>query len=137
MSLSDWDLDLRDGQAGEGMVANLLSLETIEVKTDRRWVETGNIYIETECWYNKSQTWEPSGIRVSKASHWAYVLENSVIIVPTEMLREMLWESPYKTPIECNIEPNPSKGFLITPANLLEYVRKHHAEKPNQNHGMV
>lgn len=134
MSLSDWDLDLRDGLAGEATVASLLQSETVEVKTDRRWYETGNIYIETECWYNKSQTWEPSGIRVSKATHWAYVLEDSVIIVPTERLREMLWESEFKTPINCNIPPNPSRGYLITPANLLEYIRKSHAEEKSQPH---
>lgn len=121
MSLSDWDLDLRDGQAGESMVANLLSLETIEVKTDRRWYQTGNIYIETECWYNNSQSWEPSGIRVSKASHWAYVLEDSVIIVPTDRLREVVWKS--QRPIMCNIPPNPSKGYLLTPAEIFESIR--------------
>jgi hypothetical protein len=74
MKKSDWDIDLRDGLLGESIVANLLSIQTIEVKRDRRWWETGNIYIETECFYQSSGQYEPSGIRVTKASHWAIVL---------------------------------------------------------------
>ena len=55
MKDSNWDLDLRAGLSGESKVADLLSLDTVEVKTDRRWWETGNVYIETECWYQSSQ----------------------------------------------------------------------------------
>lgn len=121
MKDSNWDLDLRDGQAGESMVADLLSLDTVEVKTDRRWWETGNVYIETECWYQSSQSWQPSGIRVTKATHWALVLEDTVLIVPTARLRESVWTSG--RPITCNIPPNPSRGYLITPAALLNFVR--------------
>ena len=122
MKDSNWDIDLRDGQAGESMVADLLSLDTVEVKTDRRWWETGNVYIETECWYQSSQSWEPSGIRVTKATHWALVLEDTVLIVPTARLRESVWSSG--RPITCNIPPNPSRGYLMTPAALLDFIRK-------------
>lgn len=121
MKDSNWDLDLRDGQAGESMVADLLSLDTVEVKTDRRWWETGNVYIETECWYQSSQSWQPSGIRVTKATHWALVLEDTVLIVPTARLRESVWTSG--RPITCNIPPNPSRGYLITPIALLGFIR--------------
>ena len=121
MKDSNWDLDLRAGLSGESKVADLLSLDTVEVKTDRRWWETGNVYIETECWYQSSQSWEPSGIRVTKATHWAFVLEDTVLIVPTERLRENVWTNG--RPIECNIPPNPSRGYLITPVALLAFVR--------------
>jgi len=121
MKDSNWDLDLRAGLTGESKVADLLSLDTVEVKTDRRWHETGNLYIETECYYQASQSWEPSGIRVSKATHWAFVLEDSVLIVPTHRLKEVVWEST--RPITCNIPPNPSRGYLVTPAVLLEHIK--------------
>ena len=65
MKNSNWDLDLRAGEAGEMKLADLLSMDTIEVKTDRRWHETGNLYIETECFQQSTQTWEDSGISVS------------------------------------------------------------------------
>jgi hypothetical protein len=121
MKDSNWDLDLRDGMLGESKIADLLRLDTVEVKTDRRWKDTGNLYIETECFYQASQSWEPSGIRVTKATHWAFVLEDSVLIIPTHRLKEVVWES--NRPITCNIPPNPSRGYLVTPGALLEHVR--------------
>lgn len=121
MKDSNWDLDLRAGEAGESKVADLLSLDTVEVKTDRRWWETGNVYIETECWYQSSQSWEPSGLRVTKATHWAFVLEDTVLIVPTAQLKEVVWQ--VGRPITCNIPPNPSRGYLITPIALLGFIR--------------
>lgn len=121
MKDSNWDLDLRAGEAGESKVADLLSLDTVEVKTDRRWWETGNVYIETECWYQSSQSWGPSGIRVTKATHWSFVLEDTVLIVPTARLKEAVWT--IGRPIECNIPPNPSRGYLVTPIALLGFIR--------------
>ena len=51
---SNWDIDLRYGKIGEQYVENLLTnVETVEVKRDKRWIETGNIYIETQCWSDK------------------------------------------------------------------------------------
>jgi hypothetical protein len=122
MKNSNWDLDLRAGEMGESRVADLLSLDTVEVKTDRRWYETGNIYIETECFYQASQSWEPSGIRVSKATHWAFVLEDSVLIVPLHRLKEAVWE--IGKPITCDIPPNPSRGYLVTPAQILGHIKQ-------------
>ena len=92
MKDSNWDLDLRAGLEGESRVADLLSLDTVEVKTDRRWLDTGNLYIETECFQQSTQTWEPSGIRTTKATHWAFVLEDSVLIVPLFRLSEAVYD---------------------------------------------
>jgi hypothetical protein len=121
MKDSNWDLDLRAGLTGESRVADLLSLDTVEVKTDRRWRDTSNIYIETECYYVTDNAWKPSGIRVSKATHWAFVLEDTVLIVPLYRLVEAVYELGRS--ITCDIKPNPSRGYLITPAVLLEHVR--------------
>jgi hypothetical protein len=118
--LSDFDLDLRFGQQGERSVANLLTIDTVEVKTDRQWFKTGNIYIETECWKNKTQQWERSGISTTKATHWAFNLEGVTLIVKTEDLTNCVWR--YGRPIDCKIEPNPSRGFLISVKDILEYV---------------
>ena len=121
MKDSNWDLDYRDGILGEKKIADLLSMDTVEVKTDRRWKYTGNLYIETECYYKTTDTWEKSGISVSKATHWAFVLEDSVLIVPTYRLREAIHDNP--RPITCNIPPNPSRGTLITAGTLIEHIR--------------
>jgi hypothetical protein len=119
---SDFDLDLKFGVEGENTVANLLSIDTVEVKRDARWKETGNLYIETECWYNSSQSWEPSGLSVSKATHYAFVLEGMVVILPTDQLKEITYSNG--RPIECKIEPNPSKGYLIKLSHIVEYQRR-------------
>lgn len=122
MSVSSWDLDFRDGLTGESKIADLLSIDTVEVKTDRRWHQTNNIYIETECYYQNSQDWRPSGMKVSQATHWAFVLEDSILLIPLHRLREAVYT--VGKPITCDIPPNPSKGYLVTPAQLLEYVRQ-------------
>ena len=122
MKDSNWDLDLRAGLTGESRVADLLSLDTVEVKTDRRWVETGNIYIETSCYYKSSNSWELSGMSVSKATHWAFVLEDSVVIVPLYRLKEAV--TRVGRPITCNIPPNPSRGYLLNVSSLIELVRQ-------------
>ena len=119
MKNSDFDIDLRFGKEGEDTVANLLSIETVEVKRDKRWKETGNLYIETDCWYNASQSWKPSGLSVSKATHYAFVLEGMVVIIPKEDLETITYDKG--RPIECKIEPNPSKGYLIKLSHIIEH----------------
>lgn len=118
--LSDWDLDFSFGQAGENTVAKLLSDPTVEVKTDRKWINTGNIYIETECWNVTEQRWKPSGIAVSKATHWAFNLEGNIIIVERKVLVKALWDT--QNGITCDIPPNPSRGFLIKVSHLLRAI---------------
>jgi hypothetical protein len=120
MKNSDWDLDFRHGVDGENAVANLLSIETVEVKNDRRWSETGNVYIETDCYYVKSQAWEPSGISISKATHWAFVLDEVVVILPLERLKKIV--ERFGRPITCNIPPNYSRGFLVRVVELMAVI---------------
>ena len=114
---SDWDIDLRDGLAGENSIRKLLKIETIEVKTDRRWKETGNLYIEIYCYYQKTQSWEKSGLAVSKATHWAFPLGEVTIIITREALIKTVKQ--YGKKVECKIEPNPSRGYLIRPEQLI------------------
>jgi hypothetical protein len=116
---SDWDLDLRYGQEGEIIVNNFLTspIETIEVKRDRRWKETGNLYIETECWSDALGCWYASGISSTKASHWSFVLEDLVLIVPTDNIRKAL--GIYGLKKEMNRPEYSTKGYLITVDNLL------------------
>ena len=121
MKNSDWDLDLRHGLDGENKLRELLQLETVEVKTDRKWHKTGNLYIEAYCFYQKTQSWEPNGLNISKATHWAFPLSDMTIILTREALIRAVKEHGVK--IECKIEPNPSRGFLIKPEQLLQSVR--------------
>jgi hypothetical protein len=121
MKQSDWDIDLRDGLAGENSIRELLKIETIEVKTDRRWKETGNLYIEIYCYQQKTQNWKKSGLAISKATHWAFPLGEATIIITKEALTKAVLQ--YGKKIECKIEPNPSRGYLIRPEELLAVAR--------------
>jgi hypothetical protein len=118
-SKSDWDIDLRYGQDGEESVRRLLTMETVEVKRDRRWKETGNIYIETSCYYVNERGFKSSGLSVSQATHWAFVLEDLTVIVSKSDLINTVKE--YGRNISCNIEPNISFGYLITIDSLLKW----------------
>ena len=120
---SSFDLDFRYGYAGEQLVEELLTNgKTVEVKRDRRWHETGNLYIEVECWYNSTQSWQASGIAVTEADYWAFVLEESVLMIPTLNVIQAI--NKYGREINCEIPPNKSRGFLITVNDLLTVMGK-------------
>ena len=115
---SDWDLDLRFGQEGEVAANSLLTapIETVEVKRDRRWKDTGNLFIETECWSDVTAAWYLSGISVTKATHWSFVLEDILLTIPTSKVR--LAVRTYGLPREMNRPEYSTRGYLITVDNL-------------------
>lgn len=122
MALSDFDLDLSVGHEGESLVKELLTNgQTVEVKRDLRWKETGNVYIETVCWSHNNSEWYPSGLSTTKAAYWAFVLETNVFIVPTETLKQVV--TIRGRAINCNIQPNPSKGYLIKIEDIINTIR--------------
>jgi hypothetical protein len=120
--LSDFDLDLAVGHQGEALVEQLLTGgATVEVKTDLKWKETGNLYIETVCWSHNNENWYLSGLSSTKASYWAFVLEGATLLVPTEVLKQVV--TARGRAITCNIPPNPSKGYLIKVEDITNYLR--------------
>ena len=128
---SDWDIDFRYGVEGEQMVKDLLTIETVEVKRDRRWKETGNLFIETSCFYVNEGITKRSGILTTKASHWAFVLEDLTLIVAKADLMATLMQ--YGKQAKCNIEPNISSGYLITVGALLQWQVDKANEVQNAN----
>ena len=121
--LSDFDLDYSFGLEGENLVNELLTGgKTVEVKRDRKWWDIGNIFIEVQCWYNASKSWEDSGLTVSKADYWAFVLESGVIIVPINHVKYAV--KVFGKRIECTIEPNNSRGYLITAKDLIKAMKE-------------
>ncbi len=132
MSRSDWDIDFRFGQQGEVIVNHLLTapIETVEVKRDRRWKETGNLYIETECWSDVLGCWYASGISTTKASHWSFILEDSVLTVPTDRVRMAI--AVYGIKREMNRPEYSTKGYTITDSELLK-VSSHPLQSASQS----
>jgi hypothetical protein len=120
--LSDFDIDLANGQEGEQLVKELLTGgKTIEVKTDLKWKNTGTLYRETICWSHNTDDWYPSGLSATKADYWAFVLNSGAIMVPTEVLKSVV--TVRGRAITCNIQPNPSKGYLIKVEDILDALK--------------
>ena len=121
---SDFDLDFANGREGEFLVEQLLTGGlTVEVKRDLRWKDTGNLFIEMFCYYTSQKAWAPSGLSVTKAAYWAFVLGSSTILVPTDTLRAAVQK--YGRAIDNQNPPNYSKGYLITPADLIQMTKEY------------
>lgn len=120
-----FDLDLEYGKQGELFIRDIaegIKNQTIEVKRDARWANTGNLYIEYQC-RKVSGNWEKSGIAATDALMWAFVLGDTetAIFVPTALLREWARELYHKgRRSECIVGSHPTKGVLMPLGWLLE-----------------
>lgn len=95
-SRKGFDLDLRDGLLKEGELGKLLALSApyIEVKTDHRAVQTGNVFVEFEQAGPPTFQPRPSGIAVTLAQWWATILMDhdaihGVLVNPTAQMLEL------------------------------------------------
>lgn len=83
------DIDLKFGKQGEEWLTLLASEKKIEVKRDRMWKTTGNLFFEYR------YKGEPSGIATTKADYFAYILFDgsdnvATYIWETERLKKAL-----------------------------------------------
>lgn len=88
----NWDIDYQAGRQAEIWVSNIresLASDSIEVKLDRRFEETGNIYIEYGC--KRRGIMRPSGIATTTSKLWVQVLveDQLALIISTDRLKEI------------------------------------------------
>jgi hypothetical protein len=93
----DFDIDVKRGEVGEDLTASILGeIDTVEVKTDYRASETGNVYIEVWSYRlpDKSDL-KASGLSTSKANWWSFVapVGNGLVMIRTEDLRDLVREN--------------------------------------------
>ena len=140
MSMSyepDFDLDFTRGQVGENLVGSFLqALEggTIEVKTDYRIGETGNVYVETwqyrrPCATDKKQ----SGINTTKADYWVFASPKGegFICITTAALKQLIRETnprEVRQPISGEVT-NASIGRIVPIKTILRYIELYEGEK--------
>lgn len=133
MRQPDFDLDFRRGQQGELFAERIiegLRGGLVEVKRDDAAIQTGRLYIETDCRTARmAGMYEPSGIRVSKADFWAYVVGEGLIVVPTQLLRDIL---PGLSSASCPRGSNPTKGAVIPIGTLWNMIRARAREESQQ-----
>lgn len=108
----NFEYDLKFGQEGEGIIADLFENKKIEVKRDN-WVgRTGNIAIEYE------SRGKPSGIATTQADYWIIMFSREyqdkfMIIIETQRLKEVSREYFKKGFIKKMGDSNASTAVLI------------------------
>lgn len=105
---SDFRYDLKVGQVAEETLAKMLQSQKIEVKRDFKASRTGRVFVE---FFSRGK---PSGIDTTEADYWAFMIsEESVVILPTRRLRELVAEAKEKGNIKPGGDKNTSQGALI------------------------
>jgi hypothetical protein len=122
-----FDVDFTRGRVGEELVETFLADlagKKIEVKTDYRIGETGNVYVET--WqYSKDDASDKyqSGINVSQAEYYCFgsPTGDGFVMVKTSVLKEFISKTQpreARQPIASK-ETKASIGRLVPLADLL------------------
>lgn len=113
----NFDIDLRFGNDGEGVVLSLLNGgQKIEVKTDRLAHLTGNIAVEFR------YKGYPSGISTTEADYWAFVFFNHLRIIFIEIneLKAIARECYKEGKIKNGGDNNMSEMVLIPLTKLIK-----------------
>ena len=119
-----FDFDLAYGEAGERRAETVLRWLVdgdvrVEVKTKRRGDDW--LYVETFQDPGGAGTrWKPSGISITGASLWAYVVGNTgiVLVLPADLLRRSIAEGRGKE-LACEDGDNPTQGRLLRVGRLI------------------
>ena len=121
-----FDLDYQRGLIGEKLVGSFLealSGSRIEVKTDYRVLETGNVFVETHQQVF-GQDWKPSGINVSEAEFYSFAgpASNGFVTIKTSLLKELAGASPRANVNSRSTETSAARGRLVRVADILEII---------------
>jgi hypothetical protein len=123
-----FDIDYTRGLVGENLTKtflNDLAGSLIEVKTDYRAHETGNVYVETHQ-YPKGQReyHEPSGINLSTADWYVFAgpANTGFIAIKKAELLTLVRDSPRAEIAANNINSNQTRGRLVRIQHLLDTI---------------
>ena len=121
-----FDIDYQRGLVGEHLVGSFLealSGSRIEVKTDHRVLETGNVFVETHQQVF-GQDWKPSGINVSEAEFYCFAgpSSNGFITIKTALLKELAGASPRANVNSRSTESSAARGRIVRVSDILELI---------------
>lgn len=88
--LSDLGFCVQAGPSGYFPGYDLAAAIKIEVKTDKKAAETGNVFVEL------GDNGQPSGLRVTHADAWVFVLGNEIVLIRTATLRALAERHPVR-----------------------------------------
>ena len=125
-----FDIDYRRGLIGEDLVNTFLvdlAGSLIEVKTDYRAHETGNVYVETHQYpRNNPEQAIPSGINISQANWYVFASphQTGFIAIPKQHLLRLAFNAPRAEIAAKNINSNQTRGRLVAIQDILDVIYK-------------
>jgi hypothetical protein len=124
-AITNFDRKYEQGQIAEKQLDDMFGGKVaIEIKSDQKWIDTGNLFVEVSCYKASKGGWVPSGIYepnlevdlfwyefsgihlVAPPSAWVYAVETQGVIVSG------------------GDESNPSKGALLNFMHLAVAFRE-------------
>ncbi len=118
----DWDLDLAIGSRGESLVESIFTGgKRLEVKTDIRALETGNLFLEYEALSSQGH-WYASGVSSTKADYYVFVLGELVLAVAVGVLQQYVRDCQMnnRNLKEMRRGTHPTKGVVLPIRELWE-----------------
>jgi hypothetical protein len=115
-----FDIDRAYGEAGEGTLREILKLSGgghFEVKRKRRHDDM--FYVELEQSPGATGTYKPSGLNLTEAIFWAYVIGSTgvVVLIPTARLAAACRTIGHRA--EETDGDNPTRGRLLSFVDIL------------------
>lgn len=134
----DFDVDYRRGLVGEDAVGTFLEHlagSTIEVKTDYRAWDTGNLYIETE--QEIDGRWVPSGLAISKSTYYSFAgpSGDGFLTIPTSRLKRIVTETGRAVHMQRkSATSRDTRGFLIRVVDVVaDIMRGQHEHRSHDS----
>lgn len=121
-----FDLDLEIGEQGEAVVRAGLTGK-VEVKTDRRAHETGNLYIEIWQFSNPDRgDKRPSGLSTTTADWWITTAPSGkgFIAIKVDELKALIKANNYRQTAQPIVSDNTngSIGLLIPVSDIVKHI---------------
>jgi hypothetical protein len=122
----DFDIDYRRGLVGEDLVGSFLESvagSTIEVKTDYRAWDTGNLYIET--FQEIRGEWVPSGLNISKADFYSFAgpTGEGFLTIPKDALIDIVKATGRAVHMQrSSATSRDTKGFLVRVTDVVARI---------------
>ena len=110
--LSDLGFCVQAGPSGYHPEYDLVATATIEVKTDKKAAETGNVFVEL------GDNGQPSGLRVSLADAWVFIVADEILLIPTATLRELTGRCPVRNYV---LADGRRKSGALIPVEVLRW----------------
>jgi hypothetical protein len=111
---SDFEYDLAVGMLSEKALGEILDNKTIEVKSDIKARDTGNLFIEYE------SRGKPSGISRTKADFYCFDIGHLFILIETQKLKDIIRPLLGTSSEKLGGDENTSKGILLPLTKILK-----------------